>query len=129
MKITLNNSDYTITLNEVIEDSEGFDEGLLIDHVSNEEKAFSLKKILISDVRDYRNRAIEMTDEMIAANNDTEYIESMTNAVRTKGADCFHPVVVIDRGDHFEWIDGQHRMTALLRAGIKSTMAYIQKAQ
>jgi len=128
LKTLLIESDFTVTLNTVVEEVEGFDEDLLLESVSDDEKAFTLKRISISDVIDYKGNPIEMTEEMIKANNDSEYIESLVNVVLTEGPDCFHPVVVQDREDNYEWIDGQHRMTALLRAGVDSTMAYIQKS-
>lgn len=113
------------TIDQVEESVEGFDRGLM-ESYSSDRPNFALREIAISDVLDMRKNPVIMTEEEIKSLNDEEYIQSMTEYAKKNGQGCFHPIVVIDRGDWFEWVDGRHRATALTNAGIETTLAYIQ---
>ena len=86
---------------------------------------FALVTIPIELVRINETTPVMMTDEEIEENEDAEYMDDLIEAVREAGEDPFPPSVVIQRGDHYEWIDGQHRMTALYRAGFTETKAFV----
>lgn len=125
-KPALTAADFKYNLEQVIETQESFDEGLLMDDRNPEDARFALATIKIADVLDNNGNPLAMTDQMIEDNNDVEYIQAMIEVARKQGKDCFPPIVVLDRATHFEWLDGQHRVTALHRAGFTTTSAYIQ---
>lgn len=118
-------SDFKFSIDDVAATQEGFDEDLLLSVDSTGEPRFALATVHISDILDGAGRPMPMTDKMIEDGNDVEYIEALVQAVKDEGNDCFPPLVVIERDGHYEWIDGQHRMTALDRAGVKTSQAYI----
>lgn len=119
-------SDFIYSLDDVSKTQDCFDEYMLRDARKPDNARFSLATVNISDILDSCLKPIPMTDSMIAENDDMEYIDDLIEAVRQEGSDCFPPVVVLDRGTHYEWLDGQHRLTALHRAGFTTTRAYIQ---
>lgn len=86
---------------------------------------YALVRIPIERVFINENTHVAMDDEELEENDDTEYMEDLVAAVQAEGADVFPPSVVIERDGFYEWIDGQHRMTALVRAGVETTMAYV----
>lgn len=119
--------DFKFDLEHVSDSQDCFDGDMLLDDRDPADARFAVAVINISDILDSRGGPLPMTDLQIEANGDREYIDEMTEVAREKGAGCFPPVVVLDRGTHFEWMDGQHRVTALHRAGIMVTAAYIQR--
>lgn len=90
------------------------------------DKKFALVTIPIERVK-IGSHPIVMSDEDIEDNGDVEYIEDLIESVKEIGDDPFPPSVVVDCGDHYEWLDGQHRMTALWRAGVTETTAYVRQ--
>lgn len=88
---------------------------------------FALVRIPIERVFIKENMHVAMSDEDLEENDDTEYMEGLVAAVHREGNDLFTPSVVIERDGYYEWIDGQHRMTALTRAGVLTTMAYVTR--
>lgn len=95
----------------------------LLDHT---DKKFALVTIPLDKVK-IGSHPVVMSDDDIENNGDVEYVEELTETVKEIDDDPFPPSVVIDCGDHYEWLDGQHRMTALWRAGITETQAYVRQ--
>lgn len=93
-------------------------------HMDKENGLFALAEIPIDKVLAF-GKSVVLTKEEIEENDDTEYIEALVQAVKAANGNPFPPVVVIDQGYYYEWIDGAHRMTALHLAGVEQVTAYV----
>ena len=121
----LPDEEFTHTIQDVTAAVEGFDEDLVDGDMS--EARFALASIEIADVQTGTGALIAMSDQEIIEMGDSEYMEHLVNVVKTEGPDAFPPSVVVEREGHYEWLDGQHRMTALQRSGVETVQAYVQR--